>query len=196
MAVKDALLALLLAAPSHGYQLKADFDAATGGVWPLNVGQVYSTLQRLERDGLVVTDGDPDSEGRQRYALTEDGEIAVRRWFEQPAEQALAARDELSMKVMLAVATDVAPTVELIGNERTAAMKTLQDLTILKSEGDLNLARRLQVDRMVLRIEAEIRWLDLAEERLSQPDDSGPASAGQPETRAPRTDNTLAEGTT
>lgn len=194
MAVKDALLALLLAAPSHGYQLKADFDAATGGVWPLNVGQVYSTLQRLERDGLVVADGAPDPEGRQRYALTDIGKRAVRRWFDQPAEQALAARDELSMKVMLAVATDATPTVELLGKERTAAMRTLQDLTGLKADPDLDLARRLQIDRMVLRIEAEIRWIDLAEERLTHRGDTPRKPTTASAVEATTSDNTLAEG--
>ena len=65
MAVKDALLALLAKEPKHGYELKSQFDAATGESWPLNVGQVYTTLQRLERDGLVATDGQPNFRRRR-----------------------------------------------------------------------------------------------------------------------------------
>ena len=166
MAVRDALLALLATGSRHGYQLRAEFDAATGGAWPLNVGQVYTTLQRLERDGLVTAAGDPDDDGRVPYHLTDDGRAELDRWFARPAEHAMAPRDELPMKVMLAAATGAMPVLDLVSNERRVAMATLQDLTALKSQPDMDLARRLQVDRMVLRTEAEIRWLDLVEERF------------------------------
>ena len=79
MAVREGLLALLIEGPRHGYQLKSEFEAATGGVWPLNVGQVYTTLDRLERDGLVDHDGD---EARKSYRLTREGEHALGAWWE------------------------------------------------------------------------------------------------------------------
>ena len=159
-------MSLLAGGSRHGYQLKVKFDVGTGGAWPLNVGQVYSTLQRLERDGLVEPEGAPDAEGRISYGLTGDGIAAVESWFSRPAEQVMSTRDELPMKVMLAVATDVAPVLEVVGNERRAAMATLQDLTAMRADSGLDLAGRLQVDRMVFRTEAEVRWLDLVEERL------------------------------
>ncbi|MEM9203375.1 MAG: PadR family transcriptional regulator [Actinomycetota bacterium] len=170
MAVRDALLALLAAGPRHGYQLRSEFDAATGGAWPLNVGQVYTTLQRLERDGFVEPVPEPDDDGRTPYRLTDAGHRDVAAWFDRPAEHSMAPRDELPMKVLMAAATDTVSVTELVGNERRVAMATLQDLTALKQRPDADLARRLQIDRMVLRTEAEIRWLDLVEERLAVAD--------------------------
>ncbi|MEM9465066.1 MAG: PadR family transcriptional regulator [Actinomycetota bacterium] len=190
MAVRDALLALLAPGPRHGYQLRSEFDAATGGAWPLNVGQVYTTLQRLERDGLVEPVGDADADGRVPYQLTAAGRDALSGWFDRPAEQIVATRDELPMKVMLSVATGFAAPADLIRNERRAAMTLLQDLTAIKQEPGLDLARRLQTDRMILRVEAEIRWLDLVEERLHAGDgatsahDDGARATDQQETRA------------
>ena len=73
MSIRHGLLALLERGPSHGYQLRAEFDAATGATWPLNVGQVYTTLDRLERDGLVAQDGEPDADGRIAYRITDAG---------------------------------------------------------------------------------------------------------------------------
>lgn len=167
MAVKDALLALLTGGPSHGYQLKADFDAVTGAAWPLNVGQVYSTLQRLDRDGLVVADGEPDDDGRQAYRITAAGREALQAWMDEPVTQPLATRDDVSMKVLVALATAVVPALDVVSGQRLSAMRTLQSLTALKSDAvGEPLAWRLNLDRMVLLAEAEIRWLDLVEERL------------------------------
>ena len=95
MSIKHGLLALLERGPSHGYQLRADFDAATGAAWPLNVGQVYTTLDRLERDGLVAQDGDPDAEGRIAYRITDDGRRELTSWFRSPVSAKSAPRDEL-----------------------------------------------------------------------------------------------------
>jgi len=168
MAVKDALLALLGDGPKHGYELKSLFDAATGEAWPLNVGQVYTTLQRLERDGLVETDGEPDEGGRQPYRLTAAGREALGTWVQTPVEQTLAMRDEVSMKVLLAVATDMDSASAVIARQRDAAMAALQSFTALKraSTGE-SLARRLHLDRLTYAIEAEIRWLETAENRLA-----------------------------
>ena len=96
MAVKDALLALLVAGPRHGYQLKAEFDEATGKAWPLNYGQVYTTLQRLETAELVNSLGE-DAEGRVLYQLTKVGKAAFDDWLANPVQQPLASRDEISM---------------------------------------------------------------------------------------------------
>jgi len=197
MAVKDALLALLAGGPCHGYQLKADFDAATGAAWPLNIGQVYSTLQRLDRDGLVDSDGEPDSDGRQAYHITADGREALHGWMADPVTQPLATRDEVSMKVLVALATAIVPALEVVASQRLAAMRTLQSLTALKADsaGEA-MAWRLNLDRMVMLAEAEIRWLDLVEDRLEADGQTRSvirptAAIDQAEAAAPRTDRSI-----
>ncbi len=177
MAVRDALLAMLAGEPKHGYQLKAEFDEATGSAWPLNVGQVYTTLQRLERDGFVEAAGEPDGDGRMPYTITPAGRTELAAWFATPVAQPLASRDEVSMKVLLALATGQAPTLDVVAGQRVAAMATLQSLTKMKADADAeNLAWRLHLDRMTLLVEAELKWLDLAEQRLLAADQSRPAA--------------------
>jgi len=167
MAVKDALLALLADGPRYGYQLKAEFDAATGAGWPLNIGQVYSTLQRLERDGLVEPDGPPDDDGRQPYLLTASGRESLAAWLDEPIETQVAGRDEVSMKMLIAVATNVAAPLEVVRDQRVAAMGDLQALTAQKAKATgRDLAFRLHLDRTILLTESQIRWLDLVEQRL------------------------------
>src|SRR6478609_231142 len=101
MSVRHALLALLSEGPKYGLQLRLEFEARTGEVWPLNVGQVYTTLQRLERDGLVVSDDDAD--GPQRgYAITDEGSAALDAWLQTPPDTAQPPRDELLIKVLVA----------------------------------------------------------------------------------------------
>lgn len=167
MSVKDALLALLAEEPKHGYELKSLFESATGDAWPLNVGQVYTTLQRLERDDLVATDGEPDDGGRQRYCLTAAGREHLRVWVANPIEQKLSLRDDVSMKVLIAVATRVDDPTAVIARQRDAAMASLQSFNALKRESnDKPLAWRLHLDRLSYAIEAEIRWLETVESRL------------------------------
>lgn len=180
MAVKDALLALLADGPQYGYQLKSLFDEATGSAWPLNIGQVYSTLQRLERDELVEPDGEPDQDGRQQYLLTAQGRDALKAWIDTPVEHPIASRDEVSMKVLIAVATGVTPALDLVRDQRVAAMSSLQSLTAMKADAvGGELAWRLHIDRNVLLAESEIRWLDLVEQRLEAAGETrSPASNG------------------
>src|SRR3954471_23584984 len=104
MSIRHGLLALLERQPMHGYQLRVDFEAATGGAWPLNVGQVYTTLSRLERDGLVVPDDAADGE-RVTYRLTESGRHELERWFDAPLERVGRPRDELAIKLAMALTT-------------------------------------------------------------------------------------------
>ena len=103
MSVKQGLLALLAEEPMYGARLRAEFEARTGGTWPLNVGQVYTTLARLERDGLVKAAGAADDEGRISYRLTEAGRREVAQWWLSPVDRDSAPRDELAIKLALAV---------------------------------------------------------------------------------------------
>src|SRR3954464_5712845 len=102
MSVRHALLALLSDGPKYGLQLRNEFEARTGEVWPLNVGQVDTTLQRLERDGLVASDG---VEGRPQkgYSITDGGSRELSHWLKTPPAVAQPPRDELLIKVLVAV---------------------------------------------------------------------------------------------
>jgi DNA-binding PadR family transcriptional regulator len=151
--------------------LRAEFDAATGTTWPLNVGQVYTTLDRLERDALVVQDGEPDADGRIAYRLTDAGHAEVRDWFRSPVSAKAAPRDELAIKLALAVTTPGVDVVAVVQTQRSATMTALQELTRLKvraNEDGGDLAWSLVLDSLVFRAEAEIRWLDHCETRVAR----------------------------
>lgn len=169
MGVREGLLALLLRGPRHGYQLKLEFEQATGEVWPLNVGQIYTTLQRLERDELVEPH-EEDDEGRISYALTDAGRAELTQWFREPLDRRVPRRDELTIKLLLAIAAEAADPRQVISVQRDATMTALQDYTRLKADaGDHELAWRLQLDRLIMLAEAELRWLERVEDRLTEP---------------------------
>ena len=183
MSVKQALLALLEQGPMYGYQLRAEFELRTGATWPLNVGQVYTTLARLERDGLVeqladaIGDGASDRDGHVVYRVTEHGRAEVSEWFTTPVPRTQPPRDELAIKLALAVTVPGVDVGTVIQRQRSATMTALQDYTRLKrsardtSQLDATeLAWGLVLDSLVFAAEAEIRWLDHCEARLRRAD--------------------------
>ena len=175
MSVRQALLALLEQGPMYGYQLRTEFERRTGSTWPLNVGQVYTTLTRLERDGLVTESGD-DGEGHVVYRVTDAGREEVATWFTTPVERTQPPRDELAIKLALAVTVPGVDVGTVIQQQRTATMAALQDYTRLKrgraadpkglSPSGADMAWSLVLDSLVFAAEAEIRWLDHCEARL------------------------------
>ena len=168
MSIRQGLLALLAQQPMYGAQLRSEFEARTGGTWPLNVGQVYSTLQRLERDGLVEAAGGADDEGRIAYRLTADGRATVGRWWVTPVDRSDHPRDELAIKLALAVTVPGVDVPTVVQTQRTQTLRSLQDLTRLKqraTESD-DMAWLLVLDNLVFAAEAEVRWLDHVEARL------------------------------
>ena len=170
MSVKQALLALLEEGPRYGYQLRAQFEQRTGSAWPLNVGQVYTTLTRLERDGLVEGTGS-DGEGHVVYRITEAGRGEVAAWFTTPVARTQPPRDELAIKLALAVTVPGVDVGLVIQQQRSATMAALQDYTRLKRRGadgqqPEDLAWSLVLDSLVFAAEAEVRWLDHCEARL------------------------------
>lgn len=169
MTVRHALLALLVEHPRYGSQLRTDFEARTGGTWPLNIGQVFTTLARLERDGLVEADGHDDA-GRAQWRATEDGAAAVRAWWHQPVPRDAPARDELAIKLALAVTVPGVDVTRLVQTQRTATLRAMQDYTRLKEAGapDHDLAWSLVLDSLVFAAEAEVRWLDHCEARIAR----------------------------
>ena len=183
MSVKLGLLALLAEEPMYGARLRAEFEARTGGTWPLNDGQVYTTLARLERDGLVEAVGE-DTDGRIAYRLTSAGRAEVARWWLAPVDRDSTPRDELVIKLALAVTVEGVDVHRVVvQTQRTATLKHLQDLTRLKhrataGDTDTDLAWLLVLENLVFAAEAEVRWLDHVEARLAR-------EAGRPRRRAP-----------
>lgn len=152
----------------HGYGLKTEFEAATGDVWPLNVGQVYTTLGRLERDGLVAAEADAD--GQKVYGITEAGRGELRRWFETPVAREVVPRQELAIKLVFAMRSGAADVGGVVQRQRVATLRALQEFTRLKAaaEADGDLAWLLMLDALVFQADAEARWLDVCEARLAR----------------------------
>jgi DNA-binding PadR family transcriptional regulator len=167
MSVRHALLALLSEGPKYGLQLRHEFEERTGEVWPLNVGQVYTTLQRLERDGLVVSDGAED--GPQKgYSITAAGARALTDWLRTPPDDAQPPRDELLIKVLVAVRVPGVDVHDVIQVHRRRLLELMQTYTAVKAGAAPDeLALHLVADAELFRIEAAVRWLDSAEVRLA-----------------------------
>ena len=166
MSIKHSLLALLRRGPAHGYQLRQEFETTTGATWPLNIGQVYTTLSRLERDGLVQP-SDADSADRVVYRLTRAGQDAVEAWFATPVVHDDRPRDELAIKLALALSTPGVDVSAVVQAQRTSTLRGLQELTRLKyAAGEGDLAWLLVLDSLIFQSEAEVRWLDHCEARV------------------------------
>lgn len=167
MAVREGLLLLLGERARHGYDLRAEFEARTASLWRLNSGQVYTTLERLERDALVVSRPDPDDpSGRRRtYELTGLGGKEVAAW--SAASVAVdAPRDDLVMKVLLAAHGERQHALGVIDVHRHGLLDRLQELRRRQRAGSGELAELLVADVLAVRLEADLRWLDLTEQRL------------------------------
>jgi DNA-binding PadR family transcriptional regulator len=163
MSIKHGLLALLREGPKYGYQLRGEFEAATGATWPLNIGQVYTTLTRLERDGLVRTASTED-DGRSMYEITVAGRGTLTSWFETPVTRESRPRDELAIKLALALTVPDVDLGAIVQAQRAATMQSLQELTRLKRiDRDGEISWLLVLESMIFAAEAEIRWLDHCE---------------------------------
>jgi len=184
MSIKHGLLALLGRGPMYGYQLRAAFEESTGGTWPLNIGQVYTTLSRLERDDMVRPL--PESDGGQRpYEITDAGRADLAAWFSTPVKRTDRPRDELAIKLALALTTPGVDIPTMVQTQRSATMRALQEYTRLKARGTQpeELSWQLVLDGMLFQAEAEIRWLDHCEAslvRYSPPALTSPAQSAAP----------------
>jgi DNA-binding PadR family transcriptional regulator len=181
MSVRHALLALLSEGPKYGLQLREEFEAGTGEVWPLNVGQVYTTLQRLERDGLIESDGDGhdgSQNGPQKgFRITAAGAEELAGWLRTPPDMTSPPRDELVMKVLVALRVPGTNVQDVIQVHRRYLVELMQQWTRIKeneAEDDMSLA--LVVDAELFRLDSVIRWLDAADGRIKR------AAADPPET--------------
>ena len=180
MSIPHALLALLSEKPKYGLRLQNEFEARTGEVWPLNVGQVYTTVQRLERDGLVEADGEGEGERSQkqkRYRITSAGARELADWLRTPPELVPPPRDELVIKVLVALQVPGIDVHELLQVHRRHVIEVMQRYTRIKAEAaedDVPLA--LVADAELFRLEAIVRWLDAADVRLKQRPSLTPAA--------------------
>jgi len=167
MSVRHAVLALLSEGPKYGLQLRHEFEERTGEVWPMNVGQIYTTLQRLERDGLVVSD-ETDVDGPQKaFRLTSEGASELDEWLRTPPDLGAPPRDELVIKVLVAMHVPGVDVHEVIQAHRRRVVELMQEWTRVKrdaSEEDTSLA--LVVDAELFRLDSVVRWLDAADSRL------------------------------
>jgi DNA-binding PadR family transcriptional regulator len=186
VAVREALLALLADSPRHGYELKTEFESVTGHVWLLNVGQVYTTLDRLERDGLVrplseavsdptavtatavtataVTATAVTVTAKRAYEITHAGREELSRWYSEADADEPPPRDEALLKVLLASARSAAEGLAVVTEQRKRGLDQLRKLRVLPAADDLsaNIVR----DARSARIEGELAWLDRCEARL------------------------------
>jgi DNA-binding PadR family transcriptional regulator len=171
--MRNAFLALLARAPAHGYELKQAFEAAVGGVWPpLNAGQIYTTLGRLERDGLVrgmhvEQSHKPD---KKVYELTEEGAAALEAWLDAPIEGP-RLKDEFFLKLVLARAGGLNsrhdPAV-MIERQRRRYLQELRDLTAISAAAaeEGNQTALLLAEGALLHVEADLKWLEVCEAEL------------------------------
>jgi len=165
MATNEVVLALLRKGPAHGYDLKRDHDAWFPDARPMAFGQVYATLGRLEKSGLVEVvetrvDGGPE---RTVYSLSERGEAQLRDWLAEPAEAAASSTDEIVRKTIAALRTGDDPG-EFLARQRAAHLRRMRELTVEAPERDPG--ARLARDHLVAHLDADLRWLETAAARL------------------------------
>ena len=173
MSVRHAVLGLLAQRPRHGYELRAAFQALVGGEenWDVKPAQIYTTLARLEQGGLVVEDSVEKDAGPEKriYALTLPGREALQEWFAsgiEPEHQ----HDEFFLKLMIGLASGVADPYRLSQTQRAHSYQELHDIIEHRSHADPNreLAGILLLDKAIMHVEADLRWLDMIEARLDE----------------------------
>ena len=189
MSVRHALLALLSEGPKYGLQLRQEFEARTGEVWPLNVGQVYTTLQRLERDGLVESEDTADQGPQKGFHITEEGQAELAKWLRTPPDFSSPPRDELVIKVLVALELPDVDVHDVVQVHRRYLVELMQQWTRLKEdESRFDLYFALVVDAELFRLDSLIRWLDTAEGRFRRAGarDDAPAAPSFPLPKARR----------
>ncbi len=174
MSVRYAILGLLAQKPRHGYELRAAFEAVVGGDenWEVKPAQIYTTLERLEEAGLVKRSsdlGEGDEPSRRVYAVTRSGRDALAEWFANgvtPEHQ----RDEFFVKLMIGLASGEANPRKIIQTQRSHLYQELHSATALRDSYDKKsaIAQILLLDKVTMHLEADLRWLDMAEMRLDE----------------------------
>jgi DNA-binding PadR family transcriptional regulator len=169
VSVRHALLALLSEGPKYGMQLRDGYEGATGDVWPLNIGQVYTTLQRLERDGLVESDEAGPDERQKVFRITPPGETELVEWLQTPPGPSSPPRDELVTKVLVALRVPGVDVHNVIQVHRRQVIELMQQWTRFKEdETEFDLPFALVVDSELTRLGAVSQWLDMADAHVER----------------------------
>ena len=172
MTVKHALLAILNATPTYGYELHGLVEASLGNHWVINTGQIYSTLSRLERDGLVVRQPASGVKGAERtaYGLTQDGKVELERWYGEPLSRDYRLRDAFYAKLMLSLFFGPSSPAEVLQVQRRELLSEMHELTRMRAEADpgSELPWLLLLESAIMHLEADLRWLDMCETRLDE----------------------------
>jgi len=168
VSVRYAMLALLSEGPRYGLQLREEFEARTGEVWPLNVGQVYQTLGRLERDGLVESEGTSDQGPQKGFRITAEGERELASWLRTPPDLSSPPRDELVMKVLVALYVPSTDVHAVIQAHRRYLVELMQRWTRIREDDADDLNAQLAIDAELFRLDSVVRWLDAAEARVNR----------------------------
>lgn len=181
MSIKYALLGILAEKDMHGYELKSKFDEKVGEFWSLNFGQIYSTLDRLEKENFVTHDREvqerrPD---RKVFSITPEGYIALKTWLSTPVNKIRALRDEFFIKLVFLDKSNPAPILELIERQKVLYLKQMSQHTrrklALKKDGQYleRLTTELLLDAGIFHTEADIKWLSLCEAKIKEATGAG-----------------------
>jgi DNA-binding PadR family transcriptional regulator len=169
MATGEALMALLLSGPRHGYDLKRAYDEWFAGMRPLAYGQVYSTLSRLQRDDLVRVAHTESGEGPERvvYELTEPGAERAREWLRDPVDPVGTPMEELIRKMLAAYRLNADPD-GLMSRQRAAHLRAIKALDAGGARGGSGrpIPVTVYADHQRLHLDADLRWLELEAARF------------------------------
>lgn len=171
MSVRNAILGLLAQRPRYGYELRAAFEALVGGeeVWEVKPAQIYTTLTRLEESGLVRQENAvrASSPEKRTYSLTPMGRAELEQWFATGVADD-HQRDEFFVKLMVCLGMPEANPYQVIQAQRNRLYQELHDLTARRNQADARreLAQIFLLDKAIMHLEADLRWLDLIEARM------------------------------
>lgn len=195
MSIKHSLLVMLQQQQRYGFELREEFERSTGATWPLNIGQVYTTLDRLERDGLVKDLG-TDEAGHRYYEITDTGRQEAQDWFNTPVAPSTPPRNELAIKLALALGTPGVNVAAVVQTQRMATIQTMQGYVRARREADrennaADLSWRLVLESLIYSAEAELKWLDHCEAVMPKMAKTDPSTRNP--SKAPRLTSSRSE---
>ena len=168
MSLKFGILGLLEEQPLHGYEVKSRFEEMLGGTWEVNIGQIYSTFQRLERDGLVEAVGERGDRGKLVYQLTDAGRSSLGEWLVTPESEPQQLRDSIYVKLLLGSRLANGSMDRLLASQRSVYLQRLKDLAELeeraRAEGRTDVV--LMLRGALLHTEADLKWLDATRDEI------------------------------
>jgi len=168
VSLKFGILGLVGEEPLHGYEVKSRFEEMLGGTWDVNIGQIYSTFQRLERDGLVEAVGGRGDRGKVVYRLTDAGKASLSEWLETPESEPQQLRDAIYVKLLLGSRLANGGMARLLASQRSVYLQRLKDLSALegraRAEGRTDVV--LMLRGAILHTEADLKWLDATKDEI------------------------------